>query len=252
MTTESDDSFLSDALLSACEQTLGYTFKQKSLLKTSLTHASIAPTRLHSNERMEFLGDAILGAIVCDRLFALNPNDEEGPLTQMKSEVVSRTACAQAAISLGLQQFVLMSKGLHLSPELPHSVLAGIFESVIAAIYLDGGFEAAFEFINRNLDHLINHAAESEHIRNSKSLLQQYTQKELSETPTYMLVEEVGPDHNKSFLVAAVVGEKTFAPAWGTNKKEAEQKAALNALCQLLNDPIPYNQETIANPESTH
>ncbi|MCG6155111.1 ribonuclease III [Rubinisphaera margarita] len=243
MAADSESTPLNPEHLEACEAALDYVFVDKRLLQISLTHASIAQTRLQSNERMEFLGDAILGAVVCDRLYSLFPVDEEGHLTQMKSEVVSRTACAQVALSLGLENFIHLSKGLHQSPEIPSSVLAGVFESLIGAIYLDGGYEAAFNFINRNLEHLIHHAAETEHIRNSKSQFQHYTQRYHGETPTYTLIEETGPDHSKCFLVSAVVGETRFPPAWGSNKKEAEQKAALNALRSLQGQPIPYSDE---------
>jgi len=219
--------------LTACERVLGYEFKNKALLKLSLTHASVAPTRLNSNERMEFLGDSVLGMVVCDRLFARFPEDEEGQLTQLKSEVVSRTACAQLAGSLGLIQFVYMGKGLHQASEVPSSVLAGVFESIIAAIYLDGGFDAAYQFVSKNLDGLINHAAETAHNRNSKSKLQQWTQKEMGLTPTYKLLSETGPDHSKNFQVSAIIGANSYPSAWGLNKKEAEQKAALNALQEL-------------------
>ncbi len=226
--------------LAACEQVLKYEFQNKDLLKLSLTHASVAPTRLNSNERMEFLGDSILGMVVCDRLFAKFPEDEEGQLTQLKSEVVSRAACAQLAISLGLVRFVYMGKGLHQANEVPLSVLAGVFESIIAAIYLDGGFDAAYRFISSHLDGLISHAAETAHNRNSKSKLQQWTQKELGLTPTYKLLSESGPDHSKNFQVAAVIGANSYPSAWGLNKKEAEQKAALNALCELQGKTVPH------------
>ncbi len=233
MNFDSDPSRSETERLAACEQVLGYKFKDQSLLKLSLTHASVAPTRLHSNERMEFLGDSVLGMVVCDRLFARFPEDEEGQLTELKSEVVSRSACAHLAESLGLIRFVYMGKGLHQANEVPSSVLAGVFESIIAAIYLDGGFEAAYQFISSNLDGLINHAAETAHSRNSKSKLQQWTQKELGLTPTYKLLSETGPDHSKNFQVSAIIGENSYPSAWGLNKKEAEQKAALNALREL-------------------
>lgn len=241
MPFEPESQFHTAELLAQCEHALGYEFRDKSWLIKSLTHASIAQTRLQSNERMEFLGDAVLGAVVCDRLFSLFPEDEEGQMTQMKSEVVSRSACAQLALSLGLDRFVLMGKGLHLSPEIPLSVLAGVFESVVAAIYLDGGYQAAYAFISGKLEDLLQHAAQTAHVRVSKSQLQQWTQKIHGLTPTYTLLEETGPDHSKCFLVAAVVGEQVFPPAWGANKKEAEQKAALNALSALQGHPIPFN-----------
>lgn len=240
MNTGSDSNPLNQEHLAACEKVIGYQFRDRDILKLSLTHASVAPTRLQSNERMEFLGDSILGMTVCARLFERFPEDEEGQLTQLKSEVVSRAACAQLAFSLGLGQFVFMGKGLHQSREIPMSVLAGVFESIIAAIYLDGGFEAAYDFISNQLDGLISHAAETAHIRISKSKLQQWTQKELSQTPTYRLLDQVGPDHSKTFQVAAIVGSDSFHPAWGANKKEAEQKAAMNALCSLQGKTVPF------------
>lgn len=245
MSNEADLPIPDPELVAECEQALGYQFQDKNWLLKSLTHASIAQTRLQSNERMEFLGDAVLGAVVCDRLFALFPEDEEGQMTQMKSEVVSRTACAQLALALGLDRFVQMGKGLHQSREIPLSVLAGVFESVIAAIYLDGGYKAAFDFISGKLEDLIQHAAETAHIRNSKSQLQQLTQRTRSQTPTYELLQESGPDHSKCFLVQAIVGPDTFPPAWGSNKKEAEQKAALNALCFLQGHPIRFPADII-------
>ena len=248
MTIEFEAPFPDADMLAACEASLGYQFRNTAWLIKGLTHASIAQTRLQSNERMEFLGDAVLGAVVCDRLFALFPEDEEGQMTQMKSEVVSRSACAQLAIALGLDRFVLMGKGLHQSREIPLSVLAGVFESVVAAIYLDGGYDAAYQFISGKLEALIHHAAETAHIRNSKSLLQQWTQRVRGKTPTYRLLNETGPDHSKFFLVAACVGKESFPPAWGANKKEAEQKAALNALSSLQNQPVPYSAEEIILP----
>lgn len=249
MINEFDFAHPDPEMIAACEAALGYEFRDKNWLVKGLTHASIAQTRLQSNERMEFLGDAILGMVVCDRLFALFPEDEEGQMTQMKSDVVSRSACAQLTMTLGLDQFVLMGKGLHQSREIPLSVLAGVFESVVAAIYLDGGYEAAFQFISGKLEALIRHAGETAHIRNSKSRLQQLTQKVQGKTPTYELLDEAGPDHSKFFLVSAIVGETSYPSAWGANKKEAEQKAALNALCTLQGARVPYSQNDL--PMST-
>ncbi|MCA8987703.1 MAG: ribonuclease III [Planctomycetaceae bacterium] len=235
--------------LTDCQELLGYRFQDEKLLEIALTHASISVTRLQSNERMEFLGDAILGAIVCDRLFALYPQDEEGNLTQMKSDVVSRTACARATFAIGLDQYIFLSKGLIQAAELPTSIAAGLLESVIAAIYLDGGFQAAFDFVNRHLQHLIKHAAETEHFRNSKSLLQHLSQKNMHATPVYELLDEVGPDHCKHFLVSATIGELSFPPAWGCNKKQAEQKAAMNAMSILNGEEIPYPDSASQPPD---
>lgn len=131
----------------ACEVALGYRFCDRSLLESALTHASGADHRLASNERMEFLGDAILGAIVCEQLYELFPDFLEGDLTKLKSVVVSRQTCAKISRRLGLEPFLILGKGMTTSPSVPPSVLADVFESLVAAIYLDGGRDAAADFV---------------------------------------------------------------------------------------------------------
>ena len=125
----------------------------------------------------------------------------------------------------------------------PPSVLADVFESLIGAIYLDGGIEAAREFIIRHIGPEIDAVVEDSGGVNYKSNLQQIAQREFGETPSYLLLDEKGPDHSKCFKISALVGKRRFAPAWGPNKKEAEQRAALNALCQLAGDPLPFESE---------
>jgi ribonuclease III len=213
-----------------CEQKLGYVFREPKLLQAALTHASGASHRLASNERLEFLGDAILGMIVCDLLFQRYPRHSEGDLTKIKSVVVSRQTCARIARRLELDQHLVLGKGMSSSFKLPTSLLAGVFESLVAAIYLDGGMAAVRAFVERTVTEEIDGTVDSEHGHNYKSLLQQFAQREYNTTPTYSLVDERGPDHRKSFKVSARIGGREYAPAWGANKKEAEQKAALNAL----------------------
>src|SRR5437899_1968217 len=131
-------------VLEECQNALGYRFQSPELLKSALTHASSADTRVASNERMEFLGDAILGLVVCERLFRHFPEYLEGDLTKIKSVVVSRRTCAHISRQLNLGEFVFMGKGMSASyAAVPTSVLADLFESLIAAIYLDGGLEPA-------------------------------------------------------------------------------------------------------------
>jgi ribonuclease-3 len=216
-----------------CEQKLGYVFREPKLLQAALTHASGAPYRLASNERLEFLGDAILGMIICELLYHRYPKHSEGDLTKIKSVVVSRQTCARIARRLELDQHLVLGKGMSSSFKLPTSLLAGVFESLVAAIYLDGGMSAVRVFIERTVTEEIDGTVESEHGHNYKSLLQQWAQREYNTTPTYSLVDERGPDHRKSFKVSARIGGQEYAPAWGANKKEAEQKAALNALHAL-------------------
>ncbi|MFP6603138.1 MAG: ribonuclease III [Pirellulaceae bacterium] len=229
--------------ITSCEQQLGYTFQDKSLLSLALTHASGADHRLASNERLEFLGDAILGSVVCQRLYQKYPESLEGDLTTIKSAVVSRQTCAKVSQNLGLEKFLVIGKGMTNSESVPLSLLAGLFESLVAAIYLDGGEKSARCFIERYLDPEIELVASGESGENYKSSLQQLAQRDFGSTPVYQLLDEKGPDHAKCFKVAAVVSDKAFAPAWGRNKKEAEQHAACNALAQVENNPIPHPSE---------
>lgn len=220
-------------LLEKLQQRIHYRFKNEALLLAALTHASGAEHRLASNERLEFLGDAILGAVVCEVLYHQYPEYLEGDLTRIKSIVVSRQTCAKISESLGMQEFLILGKGMTTHPSVPPSLLADVFESMLAAIYLDGGDQAARKFICEYVGPEIELAAEGEVGNNYKSLLQQLAQREHGTTPTYQLLDEKGPDHSKCFKVAAQVGDVLYQAAWGRNKKEAEQRAARNALNQL-------------------
>lgn len=229
---------LIDKLL-LCEQRVGHVFNDKALLNSALTHASGAGHRLASNERLEFLGDAILGAVVCEILFRQFPEFLEGDLTRIKSVVVSRQTCAKIGEALGLRDCLIVGKGVLTSPLVPPSLLADAFESLVAAIYLDAGMEAASRFITHHLAPEIALTAAGDFSGNYKSYLQQFSQREFGVTPTYLLLAEQGPDHSKCFQVAAIVGSQRFEPAWGRNKKEAEQRAACNALAQLTAGTLP-------------
>ncbi len=220
--------------LQELQERIGYQFQTPDLLIESLTHASIADTRLRSNERLEFVGDAILGMVVCQELYSRFPDYLEGELTKIKSAVVSRRVCAQMAKRIGLPKYLLLGKGMCGRAQMPSSLAAAVYEAIIAAIFLDSGdMEATRKFILDTAGEFITQAAESEHQRNYKSQLQQYAQKSLSATPVYDLLDEKGPDHSKCFEVSVVVGAKRYASAWGPSKKEAEQKAAYLALREL-------------------
>jgi ribonuclease III len=227
-------------ILDECQKAIGYRFRQPDLLRAALTHASGADTRLASNERLEFLGDAVLGLVTCEQLFLRFPDYQEGDLTKIKSVVVSRRTCARISRQLNLGDYLFLGKGMHLHTAVPASMLADVYESLVAAVYLDGGLEAAKEFILRYVGPEIEHVAEGAHGGNFKSLLQQVAQREFGQTPQYPLLDEKGPDHSKCFKIAAVIGRHHYAAAWGRNKKEAEQKAAMNALAQINGDPVPY------------
>ena len=212
---------------------LDYRFKNPALLAEALTHSSLADSRLLSNERMEFLGDSILALVICKTLFTRFPGYLEGDLTKIKSMLVSRKTCAQLSAEMGLQHFAHVGKGMDKSRAMSGSIAAGILESVIAAIYLDGGFEPAERFVLRIFGPLIDKADAQQHQENFKSLLQQHAQQAQSETPLYEVLDEKGPDHNKCFEVCVVIGRQRYPSAWGVTKKEAEQKAARNALLRL-------------------
>lgn len=233
----------SEEALQQCEAALGYPFRSRDLLRNCLTHASGANHRLASNERLEFLGDAILGAVVCDMLYQRFPEETEGELTRIKSIVVSRTTCAKISEALSLPKFLLLGKGLSVHETVPMSVAAAVFESLIAGIYLDGGLEPAQRLIQRLMGPEIELAGGLDHGKNYKSLLQQYAQKMFGETPVYRLLDEKGPDHSKCFKVSALIGQQSYHPAWGANKKAAEQRAAQNALYELEGKPIPHLAE---------
>lgn len=229
----------------ACESILEYQFKDPTLLVSALTHASGADHRLTSNERMEFLGDAILGMVVCEALYQRYPDYLEGDLTKLKSVVVSRQTCAKISAKLGLEQFLILGKGMTTTPGVPPSVLSDVFEALVAAIYLDGGSDDARDFILRHIETEIELAASSGAGANYKSQLQQLAQRDAGTTPNYQLVDEQGPDHSKCFLVAVKIGDRAFTGAWGRSKKESEQRAAQNALCELNDEPPAYGDDQI-------
>src|SRR5579862_6296323 len=227
-------------ILEECQNVIGYRFRHPELLRSALTHTSGANTRLASNERMEFLGDAVLGLVTCEQLYLRFPDYQEGDLTKVKSAVVSRRTCARFSKDLNLGDFLFVGKGMSGHSTVPSNLLADVYESLVAAIYLDGGLEAARAFILRHLGPEIEEVAEGEHGGNFKSVLQQVAQHEFNETPLYVQLDENGPDHSKCFKIAARIGGYTYAGAWGRNKKEAEQRAAMNALAQIKGEPIPF------------
>jgi len=226
--------------IAACEARIEYVFRDKQLLRSALTHASGAQHRLASNERMEFLGDAILGAVVCETLFQRYPEYLEGDLTKIKSVVVSRATCAKISAALALDDFLILGKGMATHARVPVSVLADVFESLVAAIYLDGGDAAVRVFIDKHVNPEIDLIDTGDVEGNHKSLLQQVAQREHGQTPTYQLLDEKGPDHSKCFKISAQVGPHRYPPAWGRNKKEAEQRAARNALSEICGEAIPF------------
>lgn len=223
-----------------CQTRIGYRFNDVGLLKAALTHASGAVNRLASNERLEFLGDSILGFTICEWLFREHTSYLEGELTQIKSTVVSRRVCARISHHLQLEECLILGKGMQQAAGVPKSLLSDLYEAVIAAIYLDSGFSAAREFILRTIHDELMQAVQGLSIGNHKSALQQLSQREHGAAPVYRLLSETGPDHSKMFQITAEIKQRKFTPAWGRTKKDAEQKAAGNALAELKGDVPPY------------
>jgi ribonuclease III len=219
------------AQLDALQATLGRVFLRPELLDLALTHASVATTKTANNERLEFLGDAVLGLVVCEQVFELYPEFLEGEMTKIKSTVVSRQTCAVIAREMGLDKTLVLGKGMR--GELPASLAAAALEAVIGAIFLDGGYAAARDFLRPRVAKLIEDAAESGHQHNFKSVLQQHAQQTMGTTPTYRILAEEGPDHAKVFTICVELGGKRHEPSRGQSKKRAEQDAAMNALREL-------------------
>lgn len=225
------------------EKILDHTFAKPELLKEALTHASIADSRLKSNERMEFLGDAVLDLVICEALYIRFPQYLEGDLTKLKSAVVSRRTCTEVSKELGLDELLIIGKGIASREAMPPSLAAAVYESIVAAVYLDAGFEKVKEFVLRTMSPKIDSIAQTVHQQNYKAVLQQHAQKTLSATPIYELLDEKGPDHSKCFEVCVTIDGRRFPSGWGTNKKMAEQKAALLALEDLgLMEPKEVDQ----------
>ena len=230
-------------ILEECQNAIGYHFRRTDLLRAALTHTSGADTRAESNERLEFLGDSVLGLVCCEQLYLRFPDYQEGDLTKIKSAVVSRRTCARLSRLLNLGDYLFLGKGMHFQAAIPANLLADVYESLVGAMYLDGGLEAAKDFILKYLNPEIEEVAEAAHAGNYKSLLQQVAQKEFNATPAYHLLDEKGPDHSKCFKLSAVIGRYHYPAAWGRTKKEAEQKAAMNALAMINGEPVPFQTD---------
>lgn len=223
----------------SAQAALGYVFADPTHFHRAMTHASVSVSRQDSNERMEFLGDAVLGMVCCELIYQLYPDLLEGEMTKIKSTVVSRHTCAAMARELGLDELLTLGKGMLVHRELPPSLAAATLEAAICAIYLDAakatgdGMSAARAFLVPRLTPLIHRAAQSGHQENFKSVLQQHAHQRMGHSPNYLVLDEKGPDHSKCFEVAVEIAGKRFASSWGATKKQAEQQAALIALGEL-------------------
>jgi ribonuclease-3 len=210
------------------ELLLGHHFRDTGYIENALSHSSIKTENRPSNERLEFLGDSVLGLVVAETLYR-RFDDDEGTLTRIKSHAVSRATLQRIAQAMGLERYILVGKGVA-KREIPASLLGNLFEAIIGAIYLDAGLASARKFILRHLDVVIEEIVEDRSERNYKSMLQHYCQRDLGAVPTYRVVREFGPAHGRAFEVAIVVSGKEYGRAKAASKKEAEQGAARAAL----------------------
>jgi ribonuclease III len=203
------------------------------LLEQALTHKSCLgeATRLESNERLEFMGDSVLGMVVSEYLFTKFPDKQEGDLAKAKAVVVSEPILAEAAEKVGIPAALILSAGEEISGgRLRPSILADSFEAIIAALYLIRGLDATREFILKHLGSLLNDIERDEHHRNYKSVLQELSQSLYKRAPQYLVVGETGADHDKTFEVEVMVDGRSLGRGTGKSKKQAEQAAALEAL----------------------
>ena len=219
------------------ETAIGYRFHNITLLQNALTHSSYANERWHdslkSNERLEFLGDSILGMVVAEHLYRNFPNRPEGELTRMRADMVCERALARVAEQISLGQHLLLGNGEEQGGGRGRdSILADAVESVIAACFLDGGMDAARGFINR----FVLEDVPVRKLRNAdyKTALQELVQQKKNQVLSYELVGEEGPDHNKTFRVSVSLNGKIVGEGTGSSKKRAEQDAAHGAIQALF------------------
>ncbi len=235
-----DKDFLADNLsrLNQLEATLGLRLKNQLLYLSALTHRSFVGDHpdwpYGDNERLEFLGDAVLSAVISHLLFQRFKEDyREGELSKMRAWLVNEERLAKLAQRLALDQLVLLGAGEEASRgRKKPSILAGVFEAVVAAIYLDLGFDRVFSFIKRCFSRLLPHAPKGL-VSDFKTVLQEYTQALFKKPPTYEIIKEKGPEHAKTFLVAVKLDGEVLAKGRGPSKKAAEQEAAKKALKKL-------------------
>ena len=234
--------------LSQVEERLGYRFHDRSLLEEALTHTSFAhekqpineknapsPASLSHYERLEFLGDAVLDLAVGHLLLQQFPEASEGDLTQFRASLVNENSLAELALDLGLDQAILLGKGEDSTGgRKKPSILSSCLEAVVAAIFLDSNYETTARLAEGFFQDRIERLKESETIQDSKTRFQEMIQARLKVAPSYRVIQERGPDHDKEFQVVLLVQGQEWARAWGRSKKEAERKAAELAIKKLL------------------
>lgn len=221
--------------LDELEEKIGYCFKDKEILRTSMTHSSFSNEchlkKIPCNERLEFLGDAVLEITVSDYLYHLMPELPEGKMSTTRASIVCEPTLALCCRQIDLGSYILMGKGEeHTGGRQRDSILSDAMEALIGAIYLDGGITSAKEFINR---FILNDIDNKTLFYDSKSILQEWVQAKGAEPLTYKLIAEKGPDHAKTFTVEARIGDTVVGTGSGRSKKAAEQEAAYAAMLRI-------------------
>jgi ribonuclease-3 len=222
------------------QETLGFTFHNNEYYLKALTHRSfleISPKFIKSNERLEFLGDSILGVVVAESLFKKFPDKDEGFLTKYRSHLVNRQALVSAAGRINLLEFVLYDKRyVRGSKAGQKTIVADCFEALIGAIYLDAGLEEAREFIYQHILSPNYSSGQFTIDKNYKGQLLEFTHQHKLAAPFYKIMNEDGPDHDKKFSIDVLIGGKSYGKGVGSNKKTAEQQAAEYALKKLTEE----------------
>lgn len=216
--------------LSKLEKTLGVEFKDQSFLKTALTHRSYInenPEAGENNERLEFLGDAVLELAITELLYGKFIEKPEGELTNLRASLVNANILGRVTSELGVNDFLLLSRGEARDiGRARQIILANAYEAIVGAIYLDSGYESAKNFILRVLEPKIPEILEKKLYKDAKSLFQEEAQERVSITPTYEIIKEWGPDHDKHFIVGVYLEKELVAEGEGASKQEAQQQAA--------------------------
>lgn len=221
--------------LKELEKKAGYAFRELSLLRQAMTHSSYVNERNmekhECNERLEFLGDAVLELVSSEFLFHEHPTMPEGKLTRTRASMVCEPSLAFCAKRIGLGEYLLLGKGEEATGGRKRdSITSDALEALIGAIYIDGGFASAKEFINR---HILKDLENTQLFFDSKTILQEIVQAHFKDPVTYILIGEDGPDHDKSFHVEVRIGEEAYADGTGRTKKAAEQEAAYHSILKL-------------------
>lgn len=224
--------------LSDFEETIKYSFKNKENLILALTHSSFAnenkQLKLMSNERLEFLGDAVLNIIISERIYLKHKELNEGEMTKTRSIIVCEASLVKCANKINISKYLLLGKGEELTGGRSRpSILSDAFEALIGAIYVDGGIRSTRKFINNTMKQVIEDAIKGEDYLDYKTQFQEIVQSSGEKRISYEVLDEKGPDHDKTFITQVKIEDKVMGMGKGKSKKEAEQNAAKDALKRL-------------------